>query len=228
MPLVADAFDDLQLNLTPAARDAVNLAAKLWGEGELTQHCREAVRTCLSLGVSRSDIAFHIHGSVCMSRSAKNKSIPLISQIHGPIVNIAKTYKSNKSGTAVNSVDAAGKSKCNRIEGLAAKSKSVSLAPSKKRDLNKPGVLEEGQKKAKSQTNVDSSPCQDGAIPPTQGSSASSTVGKRTKTKFPSRIYHPDARAFHRINTSSLNENACPFREIDILTTEFDSRYMYM
>jgi hypothetical protein len=131
-----------------------------------------------------------------------------------------------KSGTAVDSVDVMGKPKGDRIEGVAAKPKSVSVAPLKKRNSKKLGVgLEEGRKKAKVQTIVDISPRQDGGIPPTQGSSARSTVVNQTKTKFPSRIYHPDARAFCRMNTSS---SCPPFREIDVLTTEFDSRYMYM
>ena len=131
-----------------------------------------------------------------------------------------------KSGTAVNSADAMGKPKGNKIEGVAAKPKSVSFAPLKKRNSKKLGVvLEEGRKKAKVQTIVDIPPRRDGGIPPTQGCFARSTVVNQTKTKFPSRIYHPDARAFYRMN----NGNACPpFREIDLLTTEFDRRYMYM
>jgi hypothetical protein len=211
---------------TPTAREAVTLVAELWTYNRLTQHCRDAVRYCLSLGVSRSDIAFHIRFSVYMSHAmtTKNKSHdPLYKFIYQRIANIAKACGWKKSGTIVQPADGVGKPKGNRIEGVTAKSKSATCAPLKERDLNKLGVLEEGLKKAEVQTFDDVSPRQDGAIPPTQESSdrpsESSAMVNRTDAEFPSRIEHPDVpvrlvnqagmHPFYRINRSYSNENAC-------------------
>ncbi len=91
-----------------------------------------------------------------------------------------------KSGTTVDSVDVMGKPKGNRIEGVAAKPKSVSFAPLKKRNSKKLGVgLEEGRKKAKVKTIVDISPRQDGGIPPTQRSSAALLWSTKPRPSFP-------------------------------------------
>ncbi|KAL3763785.1 hypothetical protein ACHAW5_000358 [Stephanodiscus triporus] len=140
---------------TPTSREALILVAELWTYRRLTRHCRDAVRGCLSLGISRSDIALHIRFSVYMSHAmiTKNKSHdPLYKFIYQRIANIARACGSKKSGTIVQPADGVLKPKGNMIEGMTAKSKSMSCAPLKERDLNKPGVLEEGLQKAEVQT----------------------------------------------------------------------------
>ena len=119
---------------------------------------------CLSLEVFRSDIAFHIRGSVYMcAMMTKNKSHdPLysksmlgsrISQKHTnrTILRSDREYRKSirikQVRDLVDSADAVEKPSDKKIQGVTAMSKSVSFTPLKKRDLNKLGVPKQARKR---------------------------------------------------------------------------------
>lgn len=110
---VSNAYDDLQDQLSPTALEAVKGVANLWPnvQGKQTHECREAVCRCLTLGVSRGDLAFYIRGSVYASvpfMTVNKSQDSLYTRIYARIANIAKAANASTVPKDKNKADPIG------------------------------------------------------------------------------------------------------------------------
>lgn len=135
---VSNAFDALQDQLSPTALEAVRGVANLWPnvKGKQTHECRKAVCRCLTLGVSQSDLAFYIRGSVYASvpfMTVNKSDDQLYPRIYARIANIAKADNASTAPKDKSKADPIGKAatraRCQNARGRPRPSMMLTFVP---------------------------------------------------------------------------------------------------